>query len=67
MTEDLLAAYEEFGWDDAARLVDADGKITDIRSMGFSERDRLELVKCLATPEGMRRAGRAPGTWSRLR
>lgn len=53
VTEDILAAYEEFGWDDAARLVDADGKITDVRSMGFSERDRLELVKCLATPEGM--------------
>lgn len=29
VTEDILAAYEELGWDDAARLVDADGKITD--------------------------------------
>ncbi|WP_405905313.1 oleate hydratase [Streptomyces sp. NBC_00828] len=53
VTQDILDAYEDFGWEDAARLIDADGKITDVRSMGFSEHDRLELVKCMATPEGM--------------
>jgi len=51
VTEDILAAYEDFGWDDAARLVDADGKIMDVRSMGFSDHDRLDLVRCLVTPE----------------
>ncbi|WP_327730982.1 oleate hydratase [Streptomyces sp. NBC_00487] len=51
VTEDILAAYEDFGWDDAARLVGADGTITDVRSMGFSEHDRLDLARCLVTPE----------------
>ncbi|MEU4874480.1 oleate hydratase [Streptomyces sp. NPDC021608] len=52
VTEEILAGHEDFPWDDIARLVDADGKIVDTTSMGFSERDRLELVRCLATPEG---------------
>ncbi|MER5796579.1 oleate hydratase [Streptomyces sp. NPDC001980] len=52
VTQEILAGHEEFAWDDIARLVDGDGKIVDSRSMGFSERDRLELVRCLATPEG---------------
>ncbi|MDN3029213.1 oleate hydratase [Streptomyces sp. S.PB5] len=52
VTQEILAGQEEFAWDDVARLVDGDGKIVDTRSMGFSERDRLELVRCLATPEG---------------
>ncbi|MFB7242014.1 oleate hydratase [Streptomyces populi] len=52
VTEEILAGYEEFGWDDMARLVDGDGKIVDTTSMGFSEYDRLELVRCLSTPEG---------------
>ncbi|KOU58104.1 oleate hydratase [Streptomyces sp. MMG1533] len=51
VTEDIRAAYEEFGWDDAARLVGADGEIMDVRSMGFSEHDRLDLARCLVTPE----------------
>ncbi|MFE6523262.1 oleate hydratase [Streptomyces sp. NPDC057794] len=36
---------------DVARLVGGDGEIVGTRSMGFTERDRLELVRCLATPE----------------
>ncbi|WP_416981917.1 oleate hydratase [Streptomyces sp. T028] len=52
VTEEILAGHEDFAWDDVARLVDGDGKIVDTTSMGFSERDRLELVRCLATPEG---------------
>ena len=51
VTQDTFLAHEQFPWDDASRLIDADGKIIDAHSMGFSERDRLELVKCLATPE----------------
>lgn len=52
VTEEILAGHEDFAWDDIARLVDADGKIVDTTSMGFSERDRLELVRCLASSEG---------------
>ncbi|MFD5944994.1 oleate hydratase [Streptomyces collinus] len=52
VTREILAGREDFAWDDTARLVDGDGKIVDTRSMGLSERDRLELVRCLATPEG---------------
>ncbi|MEV7323294.1 oleate hydratase [Streptomyces sp. NPDC093970] len=52
VTEEILAGHEEFAWDDITRLVDGDGKIVDTRSMGFSERDRLDLVRCLAAPEG---------------
>ncbi|MFI2720131.1 oleate hydratase [Streptomyces collinus] len=52
VTQEILAGHEECAWDDIARLVDGDGKIVDTTSMGFSERDRLELIRCLATPEG---------------
>ncbi|MFD8303652.1 oleate hydratase [Streptomyces sp. NPDC059690] len=51
VTEEILAGHEEFGWDDAARLVDGEGRIVDTSTMGFSERDRLELVRCLASAE----------------
>jgi oleate hydratase len=51
VTEDTFAFHDDFAWDDHARLVDADGKVIDAHSMGFSERDRLELIKCVATPE----------------
>jgi oleate hydratase len=51
VTEDTFAFHDEFGWDDHARLVDAHGKILDAHSMTFSERDRLELIACVATPE----------------
>ena len=51
VTEDTFAFHEDFAWDDHARLIDADGKVIDAHSMTFTERDRLELVKCVATPE----------------
>ena len=51
VTEDTFAFHEDFAWDDHARLVDAAGKVIDAHSMTFSERDRLELVACVATPE----------------
>lgn len=52
VTRETLAGHEDFAWDDVARLVDGNGKIVDTTSMGFSERDRLDLVRCLVTPEG---------------
>jgi oleate hydratase len=51
VTEDTFTFHEEFAWDDHARLVDAGGKPIYAHSMAFSERDRLELVRCVATPE----------------
>lgn len=51
VTEDTFAFHQDFAWDDHARLVDASGRIVDAHSMGFSERDRLELIACVATPE----------------
>lgn len=51
VTQDTYNSHAERGWDDAARLVDHDGRLVGAHSMGFGERDRLELVKCLATPE----------------
>ena len=51
VTADIFGAHEELGWDDVAHLVDEHGKVMDAHSMGFSERDRLELVQVLATPE----------------
>ncbi len=53
VTQDIFDAHGELGWDDVSRLVDEHGAIMDARSMGFSERDRLELVKVLATPEAL--------------
>lgn len=60
VTEEILAGHEESAWDDIARLVNGDGEIVDTTSMGFSERDRLELVRCLATPRGTWTAGGSP-------
>ncbi|MFC1413006.1 oleate hydratase [Streptacidiphilus sp. N1-12] len=51
VTEDTFAFHDDFAWDDHARLVDAAGKVIDAHSMTFTERDRLELVTCVATPE----------------
>ncbi|WP_327140471.1 oleate hydratase [Nocardia sp. NBC_01327] len=53
VTDDTFAFHKDFAWDDHARLVDAAGEPIDAHSMGFTERDRLELVKCVATPEQM--------------
>ena len=52
VTQEILDGHETFGWDDISRLVDGGGKIVDVTSMGFSERDRLDVMRCLATPEG---------------
>ncbi|WP_424217428.1 oleate hydratase (plasmid) [Streptomyces sp. BI20] len=51
VTEDTFAFHEDFAWNDHARLVDAAGKVVESHSMGFSEHDRLELIRCVGTPE----------------
>lgn len=53
VTEDTFAFHEDFAWEDQARLVDGHGNVIDAHSMTFTERDRLELLKCVATPEAL--------------
>ncbi len=51
VTADTFAFHEDFAWNDKARLIDSAGRPVDAHSMGFSERDRLDLIKCVVTPE----------------
>ncbi|MFB7718976.1 oleate hydratase [Nocardia sp. NPDC056100] len=51
VTDDTFAFHRDFAWNDHARLVDDTGVPIDAHTMGFSERDRLELIKCVGTPE----------------
>jgi oleate hydratase len=51
VTDDTFEFHDDFAWNDQSRLVDDDGRVVDTHSMGFTERDRLELVKCAVTPE----------------
>jgi oleate hydratase len=48
--DELMEFHQEFFWNDKARLV-ANGQIVDVANLGFSERDRIDLVKLCATPE----------------
>jgi oleate hydratase len=51
VTDETNLVRVENSWYDKARLVDGHGKITDFHPLGFSERDRLELLALLAAPE----------------
>jgi oleate hydratase len=46
-------AEKDAEWHNKARLVDGSGKIIDFHTLGFSEKDRIELVVFMATPERM--------------
>lgn len=48
--DELMEFHQEFFWNDKARLV-AEGQIVDVASLGFSERDRIDLIGLCATPE----------------
>ncbi|MER5635536.1 oleate hydratase [Kitasatospora sp. NPDC002227] len=52
-TQDVYDSHQESPWDDATRLVGEGGAIRDGHALGFSEHHRVQLVKCLATPERM--------------
>ena len=45
------AAERGAHWHNLARLVDEQGKIVEFHSLGFSERDRIDLVALMAAPE----------------
>jgi oleate hydratase len=44
-------ADKDAHWFNRTRLVDRDGRIPDFHTMGFDERDRLDLIKIMGTPE----------------
>jgi oleate hydratase len=51
VTEETNLAESEARWYNKARLVDRDHKITKFHPLGFSERDRIDLLALMATPE----------------
>ena len=53
VTDETDRVRAENSWNDKARLVDRNGSITDFHHLGFSERDRSDLLALLATPERM--------------
>jgi oleate hydratase len=40
-------------WYNKARLVNGEGKITEFHKMGFSEKDRIDLIALIVKPESM--------------
>lgn len=51
VTEETNRAAADAPWYNLARLVDRSGAITDARSLGFAERDRIDLLVLMAAPE----------------
>ncbi len=51
VTEETNLVRAENTWNNKARLVDLQGRVTDFHPLGFSERDRLDLLALLAAPE----------------
>ena len=49
--DETMQFHEKFAWNNKARLVDNEGRITDFHSFGLSERDRLDLIKITTMPE----------------
>jgi oleate hydratase len=50
--DELMEFHQEFFWNDKARLV-ANGAVVDVSDLGFSEKDRLDLIALCVTPEAM--------------
>jgi oleate hydratase len=51
ITEETNLAEAQARWYNTARLVDRNQKILDAHALGFGERDQLDLVVLMATPE----------------
>jgi oleate hydratase len=49
--EETDRAEKDATWHNKARLVDGQGRIVDFHELGFSERDRIDLLALMATPE----------------
>ncbi|MGY4403962.1 oleate hydratase [Bradyrhizobium sp. USDA 3315] len=52
VTNELKEFHQEFFWNDKARLVSG-GQIVDVSDLGFSERDRLDLIVLCGAPESV--------------
>lgn len=50
VTEDTFGFWQEAPWFDRARLV-ADGKVVDVSSWGFSNKDRVDLIELMLRDE----------------
>lgn len=51
VTEEILLFDAAHPTHARARLVDKEGKILDVKSMGFNQKDRMALAKLMMTPE----------------
>jgi len=51
VTEETNRGAKKLPWDAKVRLVNRDGNVPDAHSMGFTERDRIDLTKLIAEPE----------------
>jgi oleate hydratase len=51
VTEDIFTFHQDYPWEDHARLISGGQIVQDFHEMGFTEHDRLELIKCSSTPE----------------
>jgi oleate hydratase len=49
--EETDRAEKDAEWHNKARLVNGQGKIINFHELGFSEKDRIDLVALMATPE----------------
>jgi oleate hydratase len=53
ITEEIRSAAAESRWNNKARLIDRNHTIVEFHELGFNERDRLDLLAIMATPEGL--------------
>lgn len=49
--EETALAEQDALWHNKARLVNGEGKIINFHELGFSEKDRIDLVELMVTPE----------------
>jgi oleate hydratase len=49
--QDIFEFVDVFHWNNKARLVDKNGKITNFHDFGFNEHDRLDIIELTSKPE----------------
>lgn len=53
VTEETNRAAKIWPWNNKVRLVNLDGSVPDAHTMGFTERDRIDLVAMIGEPESL--------------
>ncbi|WP_408591650.1 oleate hydratase [Novosphingobium sp.] len=53
VTEETNRAVAKLPWDNKVRLVNRDGSVPDAHTLGFTEHDRVDLVKLIGEPESL--------------